>query len=55
MAVSNTFYRIVKKAAIIRIERGEEIDAIIVSYPKLSEEQAAQLKQELIDEGVIAA
>ena len=47
MAVSNAAYRIIKKAVILRIAEGEDIDEVIASYTKLSTEQAAQLKEEL--------
>lgn len=47
MAVSSAAYRIIKKAVAIRVASGEDIDEVIASYPKLSDEQAAQLKEEL--------
>lgn len=53
MAVKENVYRVVKRAAKIRIERGEDPYEVIASYPKLSEEQSARLTQELIEEGVI--
>lgn len=53
MAVKENVYRVVKRAAKIRIERGEDPYEVIASYPKLSEEQSARLTQELIEEGII--
>jgi uncharacterized protein (DUF433 family) len=51
--VTNTAYRIIKKAVIVRVKRGEEIETILDSYPKLSEEQREQMIQELIEEGIL--
>lgn len=51
--VSNTAYRIIKKAVIIRLLQEEEINIIIESYPKLSNEQKQQLINELQQEGYI--
>ena len=51
--VSAVSYRIIKKAVIIRINQGEEVNEVIFSYPKLSDKQKAQMLQELIDEGYI--
>lgn len=51
--VSNTAYRIIKKAVIIRLSQEEEINIIIESYPKLSNEQKQQLINELQQEGYI--
>lgn len=51
--VSNTAYRIIKKAVIIRLSQKEEINIIIESYPKLSNEQKQQLINELQQEGYI--
>lgn len=53
MAVSENVYRVVKRAAKIRIARGEDAYEVIASYPKLSDEQSERLTQELIEEGVI--
>lgn len=53
MAVKENVYRVVKRAAKIRIERDEDPYEVIASYPKLSEEQSARLTQELIEEGII--
>ena len=47
MAVTQTAYNIIKKAIIIRIKRGEDINNIIESYPKLTNEQTEQLLNEL--------
>lgn len=51
--VTNTAYRIIKKAVIVRVKRGEEIETILDSYLKLSEEQREQMIQELIEEGIL--
>ena len=48
--VSNAAYKIIKKAVILRLGRDENIDDILESYPKLSEEQKIQMKEELIEE-----
>jgi hypothetical protein len=41
--VSQAAYKVIKKAAIIRVKRGEDIQDVIDSYPKLSDKQRAQL------------
>lgn len=46
MAVSALGFKVIKSAIKIRIDRGEELAAIVESYPKLSEEQ----KQEALTE-----
>lgn len=51
--VSKASYKIIKKAVIIRINQGEEVNEVINSYPKLSDKQKAQLLLELIEEGII--
>ena len=51
--VSKASYKIIKKAVIIRINQGEEVNEVIASYPKLSDTQRAQMLMELIDEGII--
>lgn len=51
--VSKASYKIIKKAVIIRINQGEEVNEVINSYPKLSDKQKAQLLVELIEEGYI--
>ena len=51
--VTNTAYKIIKKAIIIRLKKGENIEDILDSYPKLSEGQRAQMIEELIQEGHI--
>lgn len=53
MAVSPASYRIIKKAVIIRIKAGEEATEVINSYPKLSDAQKAQMREELVKEGII--
>lgn len=39
-------YRIVKRAIVVRIEKGEDVETVVRHYTKLSEEQM----QELINE-----
>ena len=51
--VSKASYKIIKKAVIIRINQGEEVNEVIASYTKLSDTQRAQMLMELIDEGII--
>lgn len=53
MAVTKSAYNIIKKAVIIRVKRGEDVNEVIASYPKLSDKQAAQLLVELQEEGII--
>lgn len=45
--VSKTVYKVVARAAEIRIERGENPDEVIESYVKLSPEQKKQLRKDL--------
>jgi uncharacterized protein (DUF433 family) len=52
--VTKTGYKIIKKAVILRLKIGEDIETILASYPKLSEAQVEQLLQELKDEGYIS-
>ncbi len=47
MAVSAAVYKIVKRAVEARVKRGDSLDEAIAAYPKLSQEQAEQLKAEL--------
>ena len=47
MAVSAAVYKIVKRAVEARVKRGDSLDDAIAAYPKLSQEQAEQLKAEL--------
>lgn len=47
MAVSAAVYKIVKRAVEARVKRGDTLDDAIAAYPKLSQEQAEQLKAEL--------
>lgn len=47
MAIAANAYKVVKRAAQIRVSRGESVDEVVASYPKLSAEQAKQLKSEL--------
>ena len=51
--VTATAYKIIKKAVIVRLKRGEDIETILDSYPKLSSAQRTQMVQELTDEGYI--
>lgn len=53
MAVTKSAYNIIKKAVIIRVKRGEDINEVISSYPKLSDKQAAQLLVELEEDNII--
>lgn len=52
--VTVTAYKIIKKAVILRIKRGENVIEVIDSYPKLSDTQRAQMLVELEEEGYIA-
>lgn len=47
MAVSAAVYKIVKRAVEARVKRSDTLDDAIAAYPKLSQEQAEQLKAEL--------
>ena len=51
--VTNTAYKIIKKAVIVRIKKGENYEEILDSYPKLSNEQRTQMIEELAQEGYI--
>ena len=51
--VTASGYKIIKKAVIVRLKRGEAFEDIIISYPKLSAAQIEQLIQELTEEGYI--
>ena len=51
--VSKASYKIIKRAVVIRIEQGEEVNEVIASYTKLSDKQRAQMLQELKDEEII--
>lgn len=55
MAVSRAQYKIIKKAVIIRVNRGEDVNEVIASYPKLSDVQKADMLIELVDEGIISS
>ena len=46
MAVSQMAFKIVKSAVRIRLERGEALDYILNSYPKLSQAQANEILEE---------
>lgn len=49
MAVSKMAFKIVKSAVQIRLERGEKLDDILASYPKLSQAQADEIFEEFKD------
>ena len=52
--VSNSAYKNIKKAVIVRLKKQEEtLDEILDSYPKLSPGQRAQMIEELVQEGYI--
>lgn len=51
--ITNTAYKIIKKAVIVRIKKGEDIESILDSYPKLSAGQRAQMMDELTQENYI--
>lgn len=44
--VSALAFKIVKKAVKIRLDRGETLDDILNSYPKLSQAQADEILEE---------
>lgn len=44
--VSALAFKIVKKAVKIRLDRGEPLDDILHSYPKLSQAQADEILEE---------
>lgn len=52
--VTRSAYKIIKRAIILRINRGEDPIEVIDSYPKLSDTQRAQMLVELEEEGIIA-
>lgn len=45
--VSKAVYKVVARAAEIRIERGEDPNEVVESYVKLSPEQKKQLRKDL--------
>ena len=45
--VSNAAYRIIKKAVALRVKNGEVLEEVVEEYTKLSEEQKAQIIEEL--------
>lgn len=51
--VTPSAYKIIKKAVILRIKRGEDVVDVIDSYPKLSDTQRAQMLLELEEEGYV--
>lgn len=42
--------RIIKRAAINRIKAGEDIDEVLAYYTKLSDEERATMRAEIIEE-----
>ena len=42
--------RIIKRAAINRIKAGEDIDEVLAYYAKLSDEERATMRAEIIEE-----
>ena len=44
--ISALAFKIVKKAVKIRLDRGENLDDILNSYPKLSQAQADEILEE---------
>jgi hypothetical protein len=42
--------RIIKRAAINRIKAGEDIDEVLAYYTKLSDEERAAMRAEIIEE-----
>ena len=51
--VTAAAYKIIKKAVILRVKRGEDPIDVINDYPKLSDTQRAQMLIELEEEGYI--
>lgn len=51
--VTSAAYRIIKKAVILRVKRGENAVDVINDYPKLSDTQRAKMLLELEEEGYI--
>lgn len=47
MAVSKVALRIIERAVKIRVDQGENLDEILLSYPKLSDEQINELREKL--------
>lgn len=47
-------YKIIKKAVILRVKRGEDAIEVINDYPKLSDTQRAKMLLELEEEGYIS-
>lgn len=52
--VNETAYRVIKRACIIRIQRGENAHEVVASYTKLTQEQMQQMYNELVEEGIVA-
>mgnify|MGYP006993855107 FL=1 len=50
MAVSAVGYRVIERAVVIRLNKGEALEDIITSYSKLSTEQAEQLRKKFATE-----
>lgn len=48
--VSAASYRIIKKAVVLRVSQGENLEEVVASYNKLSDAQKEQLISELTSE-----
>lgn len=48
--MSALFLRIIKRAAIARINDGEKIDDVLASYTKLSDKERAEMRAEIVAE-----
>lgn len=46
MGVSALQFKIIKRAVKTRLANGEKIDEILADYPKLSDEQVAEIRAE---------
>lgn len=51
--VTPAAYKIIKKAVVLRVKRGENAVEVINDYPKLSDAQRAQMLIELKEEGYV--
>ena len=41
--------KVIKKAVSIRLSNNEDIDEILMSYPKLTEQERAAIKKEFVE------
>lgn len=48
MAVSETGFRIILRAAQIRVDAGEDLEDVVNSYTKLSPEQVEELRASVV-------